>query len=125
MSILENEKLQQKYSESIKEHIGNGQDRDIEAQEESDRAIAPKEPEGTETDSISSKLIKDEGQKLHFVIFKLCKKIWKGKWLPLVGENFRSISLLNASYKIFSKNINELTTFIRGEDQCGIRKSDK
>ena len=94
-------------------------------------------------DSITSKLIKYGGRKLWNRIHQLIKIIWETEQMPqewgtaiicpiykqgdkLECRNYRGISLLNVTYKIFTnlltRCIEPYVDEILGDHQCGCRK---
>ncbi|KAL4098346.1 hypothetical protein QTP88_022976 [Uroleucon formosanum] len=95
------------------------------------------------SDDIPAELIKNGGEEMHKVIFKICQKTWEEEQMPEEWKkaviipihkkgdktecgNYRGISLLNSAYKVFSKVLlNRISPYIeenRGEYQCGFRK---
>lgn len=82
------------------------------------------------TDEKPAKLIKYGGEALHQAISELCQNIWNDEEFPeewnkaivvplhkkgdkLNCNNFRGISLLNTTYKVFSYIIRKITTLCR------------
>ncbi|XP_055375392.1 uncharacterized protein LOC129608093 [Condylostylus longicornis] len=94
-------------------------------------------------DSIIAELIKYGGNNLHYKIHDLIISIWNTEIIPeswlnsiifpvhkkgdkKICSNYRGISLLNVSYKIFTNilydRINEIAEKVIGEYQCGFRR---
>lgn len=114
--------------------------------DETDKAIASlKNWKAQGSDNIQAELIKYSEKETQYFIFKVCQKTWREEQKPRSWKeaiiihlhkkgdktdcsNYRDISLLNTTYKVFPKVLlSRLTPYAEEYHmyQCGFRKENK